>query len=467
MELDLSKITAKDLLEKFGAGGHIPGSGSAVALQGMIACKLILTVISLTKDPKRGSRYSSFIPELIRIESEINHKIFPRLVELFYEDSKKFAEAISSRQKRDKARKGDSEDNIRTCRLYSIKAQEDLRLASDFVVEIAQLCKELSSYATYAFLNGFKSARGDSGAALSKSVSVIQGCIAILELNILSFEEIEMIENYKLQVDNLKSIYHKKYTDSLKLLEILSVEVDAKFAFKLELKKILDSISDESKLSDKKIEATTRLFQNALWKRHKGDGLLTQLDPKGALEVLGYDVFSKDSLGTFSDYDGLVETAGIIDKSNKTVQISDNFPAHTKKFTLAHELGHAFFHSGNILHRDRALDGKDQSLQRDFRERQADKFAAYFLMPTKLVQKLFLDLFGTDRIWIDQDTAFGLTGESTIKLKNRFKDIRSFSRFLASTTIFKNNSFTSLSEYFGVSTEAMAIRLEELNLFEY
>ena len=245
------------------------------------------------------------------------------------------------------------------------------------------------------------------------------------------------------------------------------MEVETKYSFKLELKKILESIPDEYKLSDSKIETTARNFQNALWKKHKGPDLLSELNPLKALEILGYAVFPKGSLGTFSDYDGLVETAGIIDKKNRVVQIADNFPAETKKFTLAHELGHAFFHSGNILHRDRALDGRDQSLQRDFRERQADKFAAYFLMPTKLIQKMFFDLFGTDKIWLDQDSSFGLIGEGTIKLKKRFKDRRSFSRFLASTPRFKDKSFISLSEYFGVSTEAMAIRLEELNLFEY
>lgn len=467
MDLNLSKISVENLLEKFGAGNHKPGSGSAVAFQGMLACKLILTVISLTKDPKRAGKYSKFIPELVRIETEINKRVFPRLVELFYEDSKKFGEAIKARELRDKARKEGREKNLKKIRFYSKKAEENLIIASDFVIEIAALSRELAGYAQYVFQNGFKSARGDSGAALCNSISAIQGSIAILELNILSFEELETIEDYGLQIDKLKANHKRLQSSSLDLLDTLRIEVETKYSFKLELKKILKSIPDETILSDSIIEATARNIQNALWKKHRGSDLLSELNPLKTLEILGFAVFPKASLGTFSDYDGLVETAGIIDKKNRIVQISDRFSEQTKKFTLAHELGHALFHSGEILHRDRALDGRYLSSSRDFRERQADKFAAYFLMPSKLVQKIFLDLFGTNSLLINQETAFRFTGESTKIFLSRFTNRRSFSRFLASTTIYSGNSFVSLSDYFGVSVEAMAIRLEELDLFKF
>lgn len=467
IELNLSKLFVTGLLDKFGAGNDVPGSGSAVAFQGMLASKLILTITSLTKDPKRVEKYSKFIPELVRIESEINKRVFPRLEELFYGDSEKFGEAIKARELRDKARKEGRERNLKKIRFYSKRAEENLIIASYFVIEISELSRELAGYAQYVFQNGFKTARGDSGAALSKSISAIQGSIAILELNILSFEELEIIEDYRLQADKLKAGYQKLHSDSVELLSTLRIEVESKYSIKLELKKILESIPDESKLSDSNIEATARHFQNALWKKHKDPDLLSELNPLKALEILGYAVFSKASLGTFSDYDGLVETAGIIDKKNRVVQISDRFPEQTKKFTLAHELGHALFHSGEILHRDRALDGRDLSTSRDFREWQADKFAANFLMPSKPVQKIFLELFGSNSLVINQETAFRFTGESTKNFMKRFTNRRSFSRFLACTTIYSGVSFVSLSDCFGVSKEAMAIRLEELNLFEY
>ncbi|MBU2269497.1 MAG: cyclodeaminase/cyclohydrolase family protein, partial [Bacteroidetes bacterium] len=56
--MNLLAITAEELLEKFGSGGHKPGSGSAAALQGMLSAKLLITVISLTNEPKRREKYS-------------------------------------------------------------------------------------------------------------------------------------------------------------------------------------------------------------------------------------------------------------------------------------------------------------------------------------------------------------------------------------------------------------------------
>ena len=52
METDLLEKTVNELMEKFGAGNHKPGSGSAAAFQGMVSAKLISTVISLTAEEK-------------------------------------------------------------------------------------------------------------------------------------------------------------------------------------------------------------------------------------------------------------------------------------------------------------------------------------------------------------------------------------------------------------------------------
>lgn len=58
----------------------------------------------------------------------------------------------------------------------------------------------------------------------------------------------------------------------------------------------------------------------------------------------------------------------------------------------AHELGHALLHVGlEAMHRDRPVDGPYNST--DIKERQANKFAACFLMPSKLVEITFEQLF--------------------------------------------------------------------------
>ncbi|WP_394351677.1 hypothetical protein [Lunatibacter salilacus] len=50
----------------------MPGSGSAVVFQGMLACKLLATVISLTIDEKRNNKYSHVLPEILRSQEEIS-----------------------------------------------------------------------------------------------------------------------------------------------------------------------------------------------------------------------------------------------------------------------------------------------------------------------------------------------------------------------------------------------------------
>jgi hypothetical protein len=48
MSQDLITLPTDELLTKFGAGMHNPGSGSAAALLGLVSCKLVQTVISLS-----------------------------------------------------------------------------------------------------------------------------------------------------------------------------------------------------------------------------------------------------------------------------------------------------------------------------------------------------------------------------------------------------------------------------------
>ena len=45
---NLLDLKANILLDKFGKGGHVPGSGSAAALMGLLAAKLLATVSTLT-----------------------------------------------------------------------------------------------------------------------------------------------------------------------------------------------------------------------------------------------------------------------------------------------------------------------------------------------------------------------------------------------------------------------------------
>src|SRR5579872_7203451 len=100
MNEKLLNISVEKLLEKFGAGDHKPGSGSAAAFQGMISAKLLVTVISLTGEGKRREKYSKWMPELLKMDADIQERIFPELTKLFQEDAIQFDETIKLREAR-------------------------------------------------------------------------------------------------------------------------------------------------------------------------------------------------------------------------------------------------------------------------------------------------------------------------------------------------------------------------------
>ena len=182
--LDLSTV---ELLEKFGAGSHKPGSGSAAAFQGMISSKLLITVISLTNEEKRRANYSESLPKLLLLKKRISEYIYPELTRFFQEDSVQFGKTIELRKRRDLKK----DPQIKN--LLVKESLNELKVAIQIPIEIASLCIELAEIGDYVFDNAFRGARGDSQVALSGAVSAIAGCISIVQLNLLSYGSDEYI----------------------------------------------------------------------------------------------------------------------------------------------------------------------------------------------------------------------------------------------------------------------------------
>jgi Zn-dependent peptidase ImmA (M78 family) len=181
------------------------------------------------------------------------------------------------------------------------------------------------------------------------------------------------------------------------------------------------------------------------------------LDPAVALRARGYQVIEVESLGQFAASDGVFEVAGSIDRDRNRIHVSTQFSRAIQGFTLAHELGHALLHEATGLHRDRALDGSSSS--RDPDEREANRFGTLFLMPSKQVRRVFEESFGLTRVRVDERATF--RGKIPKKANIR----RMAARRIASMGQYNGVSFVPLAERFHVSLEAMAIRLEELELF--
>ena len=173
------------------------------------------------------------------------------------------------------------------------------------------------------------------------------------------------------------------------------------------------------------------------------------MDPEIAINAIGFQYLLRDSLGQFSQNGRMMEVAGTVESDTNQIQISRQFPVSTRRFTGAHELGHALLHNAKGLHRDRPLDGSTVSGIRDVIEIQADKFASYFLMPEKLVSKIFKDIFYTDFFTLNEETLFALGSEVASKLNNKC-DSRSLARTLAGVESFNGRHFPSLASQFGV-----------------
>ncbi len=468
MDTYLLDLPVNQLLIKFGAGEHKPGSGSAAALQGMLSAQLIQTVIALTLDPKRQDRYKKWIDDLQAAKSEIHDRIHPRLEKLFQMDSTHFDKAIKLRTKRDA-----EEDRVEKKKLTE-EALAALIPATEIPVEIALICGELAEYSALIFDVGFKSARGDSGVAMSCAISAMSGCLSIIDLNLLSFVPNEWSKNIESQVKRIRKKYNVLSIKREESFNRLREEVNQNAQFYEQIgifkdKNMAGTISSNADIEHLTVHLQRIVwkYRNKIWLNNAPKNPLELLNPEVIINIVGYE-FNKDTtLGQHSVNGNLFEVAGLIDNNDKKISISEQFPIETQRFTAAHELGHAILHEQSVLHRDRGLDGSLNLPIRDKNEKQADKFATYFLMPKKQVAKKFTTIFLTDRFLIDDSTAFALFSGSVDDLKRECRDLRSLSRKLASTEYYNAVRFPSMAQQFNVSVEAMAIRLEELELLSY
>jgi formiminotetrahydrofolate cyclodeaminase/Zn-dependent peptidase ImmA (M78 family) len=464
----LIDLPTAELLDKFGAGNHKPGSGSAAAFQGMLSARLLQTVIGLTNDPRRAEHYALHLPKLRRIEEALTDSITPSLERLFQEDSDQFDRVIQLREQR----QNEIDPVVR--KQLADQATSALMPATEIPIKIAENCVELARYALDVFDNGFQSALGDSGVALSAAISAVTGSLSIVELNLRSFEANDWSARIRASRDALMMELVELTEEARKRLASQVSQTERKTRFSRELQTIAVEAKGKKHLPEAAIEAIAVRLQRAmwnnkdwLWKNGTPKDAFGVLIPSKALECFDLVVHHATTLGQYASRGTMVEVAGQINQPAKVVSISGQFPQETQNFTTAHELGHYLLHTQSVLHRDRPLSGIRISEPRDSEEWQADKFASYFLMPTKLVKSTFARIFLTEHFRITEATAFALNEPSTRALRNKCRDLRDLARLLAKATSYNGVHFYSLSERFKVSPEAMAIRLEELDLLEF
>lgn len=216
------------------------------------------------------------------------------------------------------------------------------------------------------------------------------------------------------------------------------------------------------------IEREARRLQYEIWSQRDVryqfgvPGIPTLFDPRNVADHCGLYFEARDKLDT--DYRGGGEAAGLWQRDRSTILVSRKYPFEVQRFTAAHEIGHFILHpkvGDRTLHRELPLNGQRS---RPTIEQEADYFSACLLMPRKAVVSEFDARFTSKHPLVLTETlAYHLKVDAGI-LFSQPRGSLLFAEAVAHTQQFDGRRFPSLAQFFGVSTRAMAIRLEELGL---
>ncbi len=225
---DYLELPAKQLLEEYGSGRHVPGSGSASALSALIAIELMRTVCKLTLTKPK---YKESHKRLEYIQNRLEAEFKPRLTELFKQDIEVFNRVSIYRMQRDSSKDAKEKKKLNT---ESLKQQKQ---ATETPLEICRLCLEMLPLSLAVFEEGFKSARGDSGVAISNLLSAISGGLFIIFLNLKSYKKSRWLDRIKHDAEELTREFYRyqtrAFTKVLELYEegLLDSEKQLKFEF--------------------------------------------------------------------------------------------------------------------------------------------------------------------------------------------------------------------------------------------
>ena len=119
------------------------------------------------------------------------------------------------------------------------------------------------------------------------------------------------------------------------------------------------------------------------------DATLSRLgiDDEAPIDI--YDAI--DDAGLFLSFRPLENLLGFAIPEGRGVVVTTRRPRTIKRFTAAHELGHCVMHKGLVLDGEQEILGSSSVEQ----ERQAQMFAAYFLLPPPLSYRL-AEFYGID-----------------------------------------------------------------------
>jgi len=173
--VDLLALPTRDLLSAFGSGLPTPGSGSAAALNGALACALIQTSAKLTLAKAHGD--SRRVAESQYILDQLKPRSV-RLQKLVQQDNDLFEALIASRRARDASTTSRDRDR------HSARARRQTKRATEIALKTAQECVAISRLGLTMVQIGYRAAKGDPAGGTSNALAGAQGaaCAALVNL---------------------------------------------------------------------------------------------------------------------------------------------------------------------------------------------------------------------------------------------------------------------------------------------
>ncbi|WOX05503.1 cyclodeaminase/cyclohydrolase family protein [Microbulbifer pacificus] len=206
---------ANQLLNDFGAGRASPGSGSAAALLGLLASKMIITVCDISL---RKSECSKFHKEFSFVLSRVKEEIEPKLRDLFEKDARDFETVVNLRVLRDKS--VDANERSKFAR----ESLDLLQVATDYTFEVAESSLSLMEYGVTMFEHGWHAIRGDSGVAISAAMSGVMSSIFIIHLNLKTLRRRNYSKENLNRIRTLQSRLEELQTKAFSCVTYISSE---------------------------------------------------------------------------------------------------------------------------------------------------------------------------------------------------------------------------------------------------
>ena len=224
-----------------------------------------------------------------------------------------------------------------------------------------------------------------------------------------------------------------------------------------------------SALSNEDIEEDALGVQREMWDRQialwpgKKVHRLDCCDPWEVARYLEIEVQEGDLRCPGVPYG--MRLGGFFNRTVPLIAIADQLKPRTKRFTLAHEVGHFRLHPGMHHHREMPIHGLGEPKDPlEPEELQANHFAGCLLVPTSLLKKAFWSTFKVDYLTLTDDVAYELLDEDDMSLMNSPPHSLAFHRRVAEVERFRGKQFQSLVNLFQVHPTTMAIRLRQCGL---